>query len=79
MTGLGAIRFGCFVLQVSTEGLGDVAGVLENLATGEKQPFASAADLAARLREWSGSTEPGAGWGSIGHAAPTSPTPPERR
>jgi hypothetical protein len=52
----GAIaRFGYFVLQTRTERQGEtirIAGVVENLATGEKQRFESADDLARVLREW---------------------------
>ncbi len=48
-------RFGYFVLQTRTEwqeGTLRIAGVVENLASGEKQSFESADDLARVLREW---------------------------
>lgn len=44
-------RYGYFVVQ-TVSAPGRVSGVVENLATGEKRPFESTADLAHLLQNW---------------------------
>lgn len=50
-------RFGYFMLQARADagwsGNPTVRGVIENLATGERWPFESAEEAAARLVSWS--------------------------
>lgn len=57
MTDRASVRHGYFVLQVSASCEGDVhalKGVLEDLTTGEKLGFESAADLTRTVEAWAG-------------------------
>ena len=54
-------RFGYFVVQLAATPATPrplVRGVLENLATGEKQAFSSLVSLTRDLEEWSGDASP---------------------
>jgi hypothetical protein len=53
-------RYGYFVVQASsrrTDDGADLSGVMEDLTTGEKQAFGSAADIARLMVAWAGEVE----------------------